>query len=235
LAGKPNVFRPYKDKEYMIELYVNKRLSAKECAELCGCHETTILRWLKIHGIEARYQPSGELNPMWGRKGNLHHNYNSIEKECPVCGKVFSTKMCEAEKRQTCSWECRNELWKRTGKQAGPNNPNWLGGYDYRRGAHWEENRKIVLERDGYKCAMCGATDKEKRIDVHHVIPYRCFDNDREANHPDNLICLCLNCHMKADRAYNKMKKKGDIESMAGLPMVVKSLRWMDKVLPRIV
>jgi hypothetical protein len=42
LAGKPNVFRPYKDKEYMIELYVNKRLSAKECAELLGCGENIL-------------------------------------------------------------------------------------------------------------------------------------------------------------------------------------------------
>ena len=235
MAGKPNVFRPYKDKEYMIELYVNQQFSAEKCAELCGCHENTILRWLKKHGIKARYQPKGELNPMWGKKGKLHHNYNSVEKECPICGKIFSVSMYEVKSRKTCSSKCRGELWKRKGKHAGENNPNWLGGVDYRRGADWKKNRQIALERDRYRCIMCGATDKERRIDVHHVIPYRCFDNDREANHPDNLVCLCLKCHMKVDRAYNRMEKKGAIESMAGLPMVVKSLRWMDKVLPRIV
>ena len=235
MAGKPNVYREYKDKDIMTNLYVNQRLSAKEIAGFIGCGENTVLRWLKKHGIKARYQSSGEENPMWGRKGELHHNFNSIEKECPICGKVFTVPMYDAERRKTCSWKCRNEFWSRTGKQAGPNNPHWLGGIDDRRGEYWEEGRRKALERDRHRCAMCGSTSEERRIDVHHVIPYRCFDNDKDANHPDNLICLCLKCHMKADRLFNKLEKMGRIESMAGLPMVVKSLRWMDKVLPRIV
>jgi len=235
LAGKPNVFRLYKDKEYMIEIYVNKRLSAKECAELCGCHENTILRWLQKHGIETRYQPSGELNPMWGKKREKHHNYNSEKKECPNCGKGFIVPAGEAERRITCSWKCRNEWWVKTGKMAGENGPNWKGGIDKRRGANWDEARQIVIKRDRNRCIMCSATRKEKRIDVHHVIPYRLFDNDKEANNPNNLVCLCVSCHMKADRTYSQMEKIGPIESMAGLPMVVKSLRWMDKVLPRII
>lgn len=237
MAGRPNVPRPYKSKEWLMLFYIEKQLSAKECAELAGCHENTVFRWLKRHGIETRYQAAGELSPMWGRKGKLHHNFNSVEKVCPACGKTFWVPKQDAKRRKTCSWACRNKWWKMTGKQRGENSPSWLGGIDYRRGKGWKKAREIARKRDRYKCVVCGKTEEElgQELDVHHVIPYRCFDNDGEGNHPDNLISMCKSCHAEADRAYRRLEKQGEIQAMAGLPSTIRSIRRLDKTLPRLV
>jgi DEAD/DEAH box helicase domain-containing protein len=44
---------------------------------------------------------------------------------------------------------------------------------------------------------MCGKTEKEigKALDVHHKLAFRHFQDDEEANQPDNLISLCPSCH----------------------------------------
>jgi len=53
----------------------------------------------------------------------------------------------------------------------------------------WNERRKKVLDRDGYKCQKCGKEDTE--LHVHHRIPI-----SRGGNHKlSNLITLCSSCH----------------------------------------
>lgn len=196
-------------KEWFIDHYVNQTLSTVECARLLSCHPNTVRRWLKRYGIETRVNLNGVLNPMFGKTGKLHHNYNSIEKRCPVCGKLFTVPMYDVGKRQTCSWECRNQWWKDTGKQAGDNNPHWCGGFDYRRGFGWREVKRFVRKRDGYQCTKCGITEQElgRRLDVHHKTPYKNFENDHLANHPDNLVSLCKSCHMSEDRKQRKAEQ----------------------------
>lgn len=193
-------------REWLVEHYVNQTLSTIECARLLSCHHNTVRRWLKRYGIETRVNPSGELNPMFGRTGESHHNYNSVEKRCPVCGKVFAVPMYDVERRQTCSWECRNQWWKDTDKQAGDNNPNWRGGIDYRRGLGWRVVKPLVRERDGYRCAKCGVSEQELgyKLHVHHIVPYKGFEDDRAANDPDNLVSLCRSCHMSEERKQRK-------------------------------
>lgn len=49
--------------------------------------------------------------------------------------------------------------------------------------------QKKILERDGYKCQICGGTD---RLEVHHIKPQA-----KGGKHfPANLITLCLDCHL---------------------------------------
>lgn len=54
--------------------------------------------------------------------------------------------------------------------------------------ANWSEIRKIVLERDGFKCTVCGTTGL---LDVHHIHP-KYFGGSHD---PQNLISLCRKCH----------------------------------------
>lgn len=56
-------------------------------------------------------------------------------------------------------------------------------------------NRLKVLERDGFKCVMCGSTD---RLQVHHKDGNGRNKPKEQQNHDlDNLITLCAVCHIK--------------------------------------
>lgn len=52
----------------------------------------------------------------------------------------------------------------------------------------WRIMRRLVLERDGYRCRACGSKDQ---IDVHHV-KLRSAGGEDE---PKNLIAACRRCH----------------------------------------
>lgn len=58
---------------------------------------------------------------------------------------------------------------------------------DYR-GQNWAEIRKEIIKRDDKKCKVCG---KKKRLQVHHIVPWR----QTKDNSPENLITLCIGCH----------------------------------------
>lgn len=61
----------------------------------------------------------------------------------------------------------------------------------YRRG-RWRALRRVILERDGWRCTACG---RAGRLEVHHRRPVQhggpMFD-------PENLRTLCRACHFAA-------------------------------------
>jgi hypothetical protein len=59
------------------------------------------------------------------------------------------------------------------------------GGYP----EDWDERRRQVLERDGYACQRCGATDRS--LHVHHVTPI----SEGGSHDLTNLETLCERCH----------------------------------------
>ncbi len=75
------------------------------------------------------------------------------------------------------------------------------------RGPNWRRQRELALERDGACCRRCGAGPRPGRShDVHHVRPYRAFQNSggvdwQAANSLDNLLTLCRPCHRAAEAA----------------------------------
>jgi len=63
-------------------------------------------------------------------------------------------------------------------------------------GPGWNKLADSIRERDGHRCRNCGAAGE---LDVHHIIPFRRFDDPDEANDPDNLVSLCVRCHRLAE------------------------------------
>jgi 5-methylcytosine-specific restriction endonuclease McrA len=56
--------------------------------------------------------------------------------------------------------------------------------------------KKVVRERDGYKCVDCGTKgSKNNPLTVHHKKP-KCFF-PRLAHDPNNCELLCTQCHRK--------------------------------------
>ena len=73
-------------------------------------------------------------------------------------------------------------------------------------GPNWQAQRKLVLERDGYRCRTCGASGDEILLHVHHIRPFREYgyvpgenENYRIANQLDNLVTLCPSSHRRAE------------------------------------
>ena len=95
------------------------------------------------------------------------------------------------------------------GKHSGKNSNFWRGG-DWHTPYGLEFNhslKEIIRDRDGRKCFICNKSESEsnRKLCVHHI------DYDKNNNCYDNLISLCLLCHIKTnfDREYwiNYFKK----------------------------
>lgn len=88
---------------------------------------------------------------------------------------------------------------KASAAKRGSKNPMWQGGIQNRVDAmEFRKIRKVVLERDGHRCQLCGGNDKQ--LYVHHMIPYRISPRDEL----ENLISLCSQCHTEAEMYYRR-------------------------------
>ena len=66
---------------------------------------------------------------------------------------------------------------------------------------NWEEIKKEVLERAGYKCERCGTKGTE--LHVHHILSL----SQGGSSEPGNLTVLCRECHSQEHPHLRSMKK----------------------------
>lgn len=62
-------------------------------------------------------------------------------------------------------------------------------------GPEWPGIRKLVRQRDGYSCQVCGVKEGLVEHHVHHKVPFKRFESVDKANMLGNLVTLCQNCH----------------------------------------
>jgi DEAD/DEAH box helicase domain-containing protein len=93
-------------------------------------------------------------------------------------------------------------------------------------GPNWPRQRDAARARAGYRCAQCGAPEREERQhDVHHITPFRAFgyvpgvnDAYKLANRLENLVVLCPACHRRVERA------QGARGALSGLAYLLRNL-----------
>ena len=110
--------------------------------------------------------------------------YPIIEKECPICGNVFETKLGHKKEKTTCSRGCSNTYF-RTGENHG----------------NWKEDvyRSTCFEFHEKKCVVCG---EDKIVAVHH------YDSNHNNNKKENLVPMCPTHHGYWHSKYRGLIKK---------------------------
>ena len=74
---------------------------------------------------------------------------------------------------------------------------------EYLNSEHWRTIRRLVLERDGYACVLCGASGGQ--LEVHHRTYERGWYNERL----EDLVVLCIPCHCAVENMLAKRKGTG--------------------------
>jgi len=139
---------------------------------------------------------------------------NILNVRCTYCGKWFTPKLkliynriqhlkgnnnYKTERRLYCSEGCKKAcpiyhkspdiLMKEDAIRAGK--LQWL---ELNREVR-PEFRRLVMERDGYKCIKCGSTEE---LHCHHIIPT--MVEPLLSTDIDNCIILCKNCHIEVHK-----------------------------------
>lgn len=107
--------------------------------------------------------------------------HRNVDRVCKCCGVIFKLPKSRLSANNNasgnfCSRPCYEKWMCNTTKVTG-------------RGSQWTRIRNEVLDAAPF-CAICGTT-KRKRLQVHHIVPYRLTHSNDKAN----LIPLCLRCH----------------------------------------
>ena len=134
---------------------------------------------------EYRRRQSEEAKKKWKPGGVFRRKQESPE---------YQREKSEKAEKQ---WEPGGSLRER---MQGSNNPSWRGGSSFEPyGPEFtDELKKSIRKRDGNTCALCG----EPGDNVHHI------DYDKKNSSPDNLITLCVSCHMKTNHKRKYWERK---------------------------
>lgn len=126
-----------------------------------------------------------------------------VDLVCLGCDKPFTRRPCQAfsksGKGKYCTRSCRDE------HRAGSLHPQYIGSDRWYRGPNWKTQRRKARLRDHSICQVCSNIGR----DVHHIVPFRCFTDFREANDLKNLITLCRSCHRLAEADFQRNEREG--------------------------
>lgn len=156
-----------------IEHYMSKGLTYQEMAELEGCSSWTVMKNARGYGLRSNARKLQQLT-------------NNVSKDPEVKKQISET----VKKRWT-----EGAYKERINGMLGAykdKHPNFKQKLSFR-------EKAIFYSPDGVlKCARCGKTINETKIDVHHV------DEDHDNILLSNLEPLCVGCHQKYHMQYCK-------------------------------
>jgi 5-methylcytosine-specific restriction endonuclease McrA len=163
--------------------YKDGRTLKKYYCKICKKKEVSWRHFLYRSGLCLKCSRIGIGNP------NYKHGKTLEQNHCP-CGKVksdYRAKLC---------WECHCK------SILGKNNYSFFihgNGYFPYSKEFTKSLKKLIRQRDNYKCQNCGLTQEEhykkygRDIEIHHI------DYDKMNCNKDNLITLCRSCNSNAN------------------------------------
>lgn len=111
---------------------------------------------------------------------------------CEHCDRPYQPLPFREDESRFCSPRCFRD------HQKGENHPCWEGGpAPY--GEGWTKaKRESVRESQNRRCAGCGTHESSlyRKLDVHHIVPAREFDDPTKRNAESNLVAMCQSCHV---------------------------------------
>lgn len=170
-------------KTYVVSRFFIEKRNSRYCSKICMYKKFETIR-------------KGSGNPLWVDK---------IKTTCIECGKEFFTRQSALDfgASKFCSARCKYKYHSKIFR--GENHWNWKHGKRSEQehrwyGKDWRTIAESVRKRDNYTCQHCNKKQFIRKLDVHHIKPFRQFNgNAKEAHKTDNLITLCTSCHKIAD------------------------------------
>lgn len=196
-------------KEWLVQKYVNERLSANDIAKIVDRDPKRVWEWLRGYGIETRPRGSNiEQIAYWAN-----------DKPNPFKGKKHSDKTRILIKLLSLK-DGRVPYLNKVGVhhmkgKLGSKHPGWRGGTTPERQKsystiEWKDAVKKVWKRDDAICQLCKLDHrtverKEVKFDIHHLYSFSTLVRLR--SNPDNLILVCQPCHKWIHSKKNKEKQ----------------------------
>jgi hypothetical protein len=160
----------------------------------CGCGQrvewdSSRYCWYKY--VKGHYRPKRPYH----RKEWLRQEYCDKKRATTDIARQFGvspTTITRIMEEYGIDRRSQAESLRLSGAVTGPNNGSWKGGVtDWDYSFNWKTLCKLVKDRDEWTCQLCGEQRKRWGHDlhIHHI------DEDKENNHPHNLIALCKDCH----------------------------------------
>jgi 5-methylcytosine-specific restriction endonuclease McrA len=211
------VTKRYRSGWWLERKYWDEGWSQAETAAECGVSPRCIRKWMQKRGVETR-EMVGENHPQYGEERDDETKAKISE---TMEGRGFSEETIERFRAARCGSEIPEATREKISEslsgversdetrermsdaRTGAQNPQWKGGVSDSYGPGWKKARERVRERDAV-CQHCGREGDDRQLDVHHVLPFRLFDQaddtpTEKAHEPGNLVLLCRPCHRKAE------------------------------------
>ena len=200
----------YQRKEWLQRHYWGKEMSTYEMADKAGTCRQTISNWMERHDVDKRnprhkrdHIVQSNATERISDKDWLQQKYHQEGLSTVEIGDLVGVTP-EAVLR----WMGKFGIETRDKADyvlRGEDHPDWQGGYEQYYGPNWPQQRQKAVERDSHECRRCGISEREsidthgRKLDVHHIEPFRKFDSPEAANRLDNLLTLCRTCHRRLE------------------------------------
>ncbi len=217
--------------EVLTRLYVEDKLSLADIGSRYGVSKTAVSRWLRAASIPSRSISEGtrlawdgptEKQRETGRQTIVtarraitpesHAKISATKKGTPAWnkGQPWSEEIRATHAAYRRDPEYRERIAE-ANRRAKPRTVD-RSEIDLRlKGWRWRELRRQVYERDKWLCQECGIhctsvkqNNRTARIQCHHIVARR----DGGPDEMDNLVTLCMSCHMKREWRENRRSTK---------------------------